>query len=122
MLTDTHTVRAYGPITVAHNTAETYVLTGRPDKALAITEATPAPTLQPDGAGRLRHRLDIANAHAQLGQSAAAVGVMSELRAAAPEWLAQQRYARDILGSIVAGRRTLTTEMRELADAIRLEH
>jgi hypothetical protein len=41
---------------------------------------------------------------------------------AAPEWLTQQRYARDILGSIAAGRRTLTTEMRELADAIRLEY
>jgi transcriptional regulator with XRE-family HTH domain len=122
VLTDTQTVRAYGPISVAHNTAETYVLTGRPDKALEIAAATPAPTLQPTGAGRLRHRLDVANAHAQLGQSTAAVGVLSELHMAAPEWLTQQRYARDILGSIAAGRRTLTTEMRELADAIRLEY
>ncbi|MFD4403864.1 helix-turn-helix domain-containing protein [Nocardia sp. NPDC058499] len=122
VLTDTHTVRAYGPISVAHNTAETYVLTGRPDKALAIAQATPAPTLQPNGAGRLRHRLDVASAHAQLDQGTAAVGVMSEIHTVAPEWLAQQRYARDILGSIVAGRRSLTSEMRELADAIRLEY
>lgn len=122
VLTDTHTVRAYGPISVAHNTAETYVLTGHPDKALAIAEATPAPTLQPTGAGRLRHRLDVANAHAQLGQGAAAVGVLSEIHGAAPEWLAQQRYARDILTGIVGGRRTLSSEMRKLADAIRLEY
>lgn len=122
VLSDTHTVRAYGPVTVAHNTAETYVLTGRPDKALAIAEATPRPTLQPTGAGRLRHQLDIANVHAQLGQGAAAVGVMTELRAVAPEWLVQQRYARDILSNIVADRRTLSADMRELADAIRLEY
>lgn len=122
VLADTQTVRAYGPVTVAHNTAETYAITGRPDKALAIAEATPIPTLQPTGAGRLRHRLDVASAHAQLGQHAAAVGVMNELRATAPEWLVQQRYARDILGGIVAARRTIPEDMRDLADAIHLEY
>lgn len=122
VLSDTQTVRAYGPVSVAHNTAETYTLTGRPDKALAIARVTPVPTLQPTGAGRLRHRLDVASAHAQLGQQAEAVGVMSELRATAPEWLVQQRYARDILGGIVSGRRAISVETRELADAIRLEY
>ncbi|MEV6139846.1 helix-turn-helix transcriptional regulator [Nocardia sp. NPDC051990] len=122
VLSDNHSVRAFGPISVAHNTAETYAITGRPDKTLAIAEATPAPTLQPTGAGRLRHRLDVASAHAQLGQYAASVSVLSELQTTAPEWLAQQRYARDILGEIVKDRRSLTTDMRELADAIRLEY
>lgn len=122
VLSDTHSVRAYGPITVAHNTAETYAITGRPDKALAIADATPAPTLQPTGAGRLRHRLDVASAHSQLGQHAASVAVLTDLQSVAPEWLAQQRYARDILGGIVKERRTLTADMRELADAIRLEY
>lgn len=122
VLSDNHSVRAFGPISVAHNTAETYAITGRPDKALAIAAATPAPTLQPTGAGRLRHRLDVASAHSQLGQYAASVSVLSELQTTAPEWLAQQRYARDILGGIVKDRRTLTADMRELADAIRLEY
>ncbi|SLH22259.1 Uncharacterised protein [Mycobacteroides abscessus subsp. abscessus] len=44
------------------------------------------------------------------------------MRATAPEWLVQQRYARDILGAVVEGRRTLTADMRELADFIRLEY
>lgn len=122
VLSDTQTVRAYGPVTVAHNTAETYAITGRPDKALAIAEATPPPILQPTGAGRLRHRLDTASAYVQLGRHAEAVGVMNEVRATAPEWLIQQRYARDILGEIVAARRTIPKNVRELADAIRLEY
>lgn len=122
VMSDTQTVRAYGPVTVAHNTAETFAITDRPDKALALAERTPRPTLQPTGAGRLRHRLDVANAHTQLGQHTAAVEVMRELHAIAPEWLPQQRYARDILGKIVRERRTLTEETRELADAIRLEY
>lgn len=122
VLSDTQTVRAYGPVTVAHNTAETYAITDRPDKALAIADRTPRPELQPTGAGRLRHRLDVANAHTQLGQYGAAVAVMQDLHATAPEWLPQQRYARDILGTVVRERRTLTEDMRTLADAIRLEY
>ncbi|MEU7435556.1 hypothetical protein AB0B07_32685 [Streptomyces sioyaensis] len=45
---------------------------------------------------------------------------MQSIRARAPQWLPNQRYAQDILGLVVAKRRTLTLEMRSLADAIGL--
>ena len=49
-----------------------------------------------------------------------AVGVLQQLRRDRPQWLPHQRYAADILQKIVKGRRTLTAEMRELADAVSL--
>lgn len=53
-------------------------------------------------------------------QYAEGIGVLSEIHAAAPQWLVCQRYARDIPGRVIQRRGTLTTEMRELADAVRL--
>ncbi len=64
----------------------------------------------------------MANAHTQLRQYGEAMHVMQQVRQIAPEWMAQQRYARDVLGTIVKERRTLTGEMRELADLIKLEY
>ena len=49
-----------------------------------------------------------------------AVGVLQELRTERPEWLAHQRHAADILQMMIRRRRSLTTEMRELADAVSL--
>jgi hypothetical protein len=43
---------------------------------------------------------------------------LQEVWRVAPQWLPQQRYARDILGRIVARRRTLTEPMRTLADVV----
>ena len=37
-----------------------------------------------------------------------------------PQWLPQQRYATRILATIIGRRRTLTGEMRDLADYLRL--
>jgi transcriptional regulator with XRE-family HTH domain len=110
----------FGPVTVAYIRAETRVLTGKPDAALTIARGLPGDPPFPHLVSRLRHRLDVANAHAQMRRYPEAVAVMAEVRQRAPEWLAQQRYARDILGRVVDRRRTLTPEMRELADAVRL--
>jgi hypothetical protein len=68
----------------------------------------------------LRHRLDVACAHAVTRHPDRAVRVLTELRGAAPEWLVQQRYARDVLAKVVARRRTLTKEMRSLAGFLSL--
>lgn len=119
---DTSTVRTFGPTTVAHIVAESYALARQPDLALAVSEQTPAATLQPVGANRLRHRLDIASAHAQLGEFPEAIGEIQRTWSLAPEWLVQQRYGRDIMAEIICKRRTLTPEMRELADRIQLEY
>src|SRR5579875_1011287 len=74
----------------------------------------------PELVSRLRHRLDVASACAQLRRYDQAIAAIAEVRARAPEWLAQQRYARDILAGIIEHRRTLTPDMRELAEAVAL--
>lgn len=119
---DVSTVRTFGPTTVDHIVAESHALAGEPMLALAVAERTVPATLQPVGPNRLRHRLDIANAYAQLGQYPAAITEIERTYQVAPEWLVQQRYGRDVLGRIIDKRRTLTVEMRELADKIQLEY
>lgn len=114
--------RTFGPLEVAYISAESFVIAGEPEKTLAIAGQVPVPTIEPTGASRLRHRLDVANAHTQLGHYGDALDEMRRVQGIAPEWLVQQRYSRDILGKIVARRRTLTREMRELADGIQLEY
>lgn len=122
VLSDTQTMRTYGPTTVEHIAAETAVLCEQPDVALAITERTPHATLQPTGAGRLRHRLDVAFAHTQMRSHGQAVEQLVRLQRTAPQWLRQQRYARDILGVMIEDRRVLTDPIRELADFVALEY
>ncbi|WP_040797534.1 helix-turn-helix domain-containing protein [Nocardia higoensis] len=122
VLYDPNPNRLFGPVTVAQITAECAVIAEQPSRALAIAENLPAAVLSPKAAGRLRHRLDIANAHTQLRQYGEAIGTLREVHSVAPEWLAQQRYARDILGRVVTERRTLTDDMRDLADFVRLEY
>jgi transcriptional regulator with XRE-family HTH domain len=111
--------QVFGPSTVAVIAAENAVIQGRPEVALAIA-AHLRPENFPVSRHYYRHRLDVASAHMSLRQYAEAVSVLQDIRAGAPEWLVQQRYARDILAGIVEHRRTLTAEMRELADAVRL--
>jgi hypothetical protein len=47
---------------------------------------------------------------------AEAVGVLAHVQSAAPEWVARQRYARDILSAVITHSRHLTRQARELAD------
>lgn len=66
--------------------------------------------------------LDVAAEHLELRRYDAAFDILSKLSREALPWLVEQRLARDLLGRIIAKRRTLTVEMRELADVIRLEY
>lgn len=119
---DPYPNRTFGPVTVAQITGECAVIAEKPDHTLAIADGIPEQVLAPTAAGRLRHRLDVANAHSQLRQYPEAMTVLEQLRAQAPQWLRQQRYARDILGGIISKRRTLTTEMRSMADEIKVAY
>lgn len=110
----------FGPVTVRLIQAETAVLSGHPDTALKIADSLPPALPFPGLVSRLRHRLDIASAYAQTARYPDAVSVLKGVRADAPEWLAQQHYARDILGHVVDRRRKLTPDMRELADLVGL--
>ncbi|MEG8178082.1 helix-turn-helix domain-containing protein [Nocardia terpenica] len=114
--------RTFGPLEVSYIAAESFVIAHEPEKTLAIAAKAPAPTIEPAGASRMRHKLDVANAHTQVGHYSEALDVFRGVQRTAPEWLVQQRYARDILGTIVSKRRTLTPEMHELANAIKLDY
>jgi hypothetical protein len=90
--------------------------------SLAVAAALPsgADVPYPRLVSRLRHRLDVASAHSLLGQHTEAFAVLQEVRQRAPEWLAQQHYARDITARIISRRRTLTPDMRDFADFMNL--
>lgn len=113
-------LRTFGPVTVALKRAENAAIADRPDRVLALASRIPVDTLAPTSNNRNRHLLDVANAHTQLRQYLEAVEVLQRVRAGSPQWLPNQRYAHDILGRIVDRRRTLTPEMRELADLVGL--
>ncbi|MEV5311430.1 hypothetical protein [Streptomyces sp. NPDC052610] len=112
--------RTFGPITVELKRTENAMVAGRPDKVLSLASRIPADSLKPTSDNRNRHLLDVASAHTQPRQYAEAVDVFHRIRAGSSEWLPNQRYARDILDRIVSRRRTLTPEMRELADHVGL--
>lgn len=109
----------WGPVTVACKQAERDIIQDRPDAVLKV-----AKQLEMSGAKASteyhRHRLDVAKAHAMMRQYDDAVEVLSDVRERVPEWLAQQRYAQDIMTTVIERRRTLTSEMRSLADAVGL--
>jgi len=114
-----HPWQVFGPVTVSMVHAENAIIQDRPDITLNVAG-------QISGAGFPvprnwnRHRLDVANAYAAKRQHTEAAQVLAEVHGKAPEWLAQQRYARDIVSKIISSRRTLTPEMHELASAVRL--
>ncbi|MDH2389108.1 helix-turn-helix domain-containing protein [Streptomyces sp. HNM0663] len=113
-------LRAYGPVTVTLKRTENAMVLDRPDVVLKLAAKIPAGGFRPTSNNRNRHLLDVANAYARTRQYGHAVDTLASIRDAAPEWLPNQRYARDILGRIVAHRRTLTGEMRSLADTVGL--
>ena len=120
--TDGSTTRTFGPITVPMIRAENASLSGKPDLVLDIAERIPAEGLVHEtSASVLRHSLDVAAAHSQLRRYPEAIDVLEGLRRKAPEWLVQQRTARDVMDGIVHRRRTLTPQMRQLAAAVRLD-
>lgn len=107
----------WGPVTVAYKKAERGIVLDRPDEVLE-TAARLETAGQATSTEYFRHRLDVARAHTMLRQYGEAVDVLTEVQERAPEWLAQQRAARDVMGDVIARRRTLTPRMRSLADSI----
>jgi transcriptional regulator with XRE-family HTH domain len=109
----------FGPATVAMKRTENAVVDGRPDVALRLAARIPA-GLRPTSDNRNRHLLDVSAAHTELRRYDDAIDMLKRLQAEAGPWLGEQRMARDILGRIIRRRRTLTPDMRDLADAVRL--
>lgn len=113
-------VRTFGPTTVRMLTVEDALVKDLPDKALRLAEHMPLYSVRPSISVRSRHALDVANAHARLGQYTESFGKLSEVQAGSPEWFPNQTPARDTLRTIIEGRRTLTPEMRHMADTLQL--
>jgi transcriptional regulator with XRE-family HTH domain len=109
----------FGPATVAMKRVENAVVDDKPDIALSLAEQVPA-GLRPTSDNRNRHLLDVTAAHIQLRRYPEAFDVLYRLRQEVPAWLENQHLARDLLGKIIAKRRTLTVDMRELADFVHL--
>jgi transcriptional regulator with XRE-family HTH domain len=118
---DASTTRTYGPVTVAHIAAECWTIVGQPDRALGISDKLPVDVVWPTAAGRLRHRLDKTSALNQLGRYGEAMSELQQVRTIAPQWLVQQSYGRVILAEMYDRRRTLTADMRDMADFVRLD-
>ncbi|MFI6960002.1 helix-turn-helix domain-containing protein [Nocardia sp. NPDC050408] len=111
----------FDPATVAMKRVENAVVDDRPDLALRLARNVPA-GLRPTSDNRNRHLLDVAHAHIELRRYDAAFETLFRLSHEARPWLIEQRMARDLVGRIIARRRTLTNEMRELADLVCLEY
>jgi transcriptional regulator with XRE-family HTH domain len=109
----------FGPSTVAMVSAEHAVISGKPDVTLRVGRQVTGRGL-PAVRHYHRHRLDVASAYAATRKLDEAVGVLTVIRSAAPAWLAQQRYARDILTSVITRKRRLSDETRGLADFMSL--
>ncbi|GGM14508.1 helix-turn-helix domain-containing protein [Micromonospora yangpuensis] len=97
---------------------EASVIAGQPDQALALArEVHRSAGVTPSS--RQRHRLDVAWSYMETSRYAEATEVLQDLAARAPAWLRQQKYARDIVQSIAAGRRrAMTSELAELAELV----
>ncbi|MGW8377715.1 helix-turn-helix transcriptional regulator [Streptomyces sp. ODS28] len=109
---------AFGPVTVKLKRTENAMVADRPDQVLRLAAKVPTDGMRPTSNNRNRHLLDVADAHTRTRQYGEAVDILSGIRAASPQWLPNQRYARDIVSRIITRRRTLTGEMRTLADAV----
>ncbi|WP_255954658.1 helix-turn-helix domain-containing protein [Streptomyces odontomachi] len=109
-------LRTFGPTTVTLKRTENAAVSGRPDVVLQLAEQIRSAEMPPTSNNWNRHLLDVADAHARLRHYAEAVDVLDGINVASPQWLPQQRYARDIMSRVIKRRRTLTPQMRTLAD------
>ncbi|WP_343240255.1 transcriptional regulator [Streptomyces sp. SID14515] len=113
-------MRTFGPTTIVLKSAENESIRRRPDKVLDLAKQVPIGGVLPSTNNRNRHALDVADALVATRKYAEAVGVLQGIHDASPEWLPNQRYARDILGRVVERRRSLSPEIRNLAEVVGL--
>jgi hypothetical protein len=109
-------LRTFGPLTVALKRAENAAVMDKPDQVLSLAARIPTDGLRPTSNNYNRHLLDVADAYARTRRYGESVEVLQGISRTSPQWLPNQRYARDILGRVITRRRTLTSEMRALAD------
>ncbi|QNE18192.1 helix-turn-helix transcriptional regulator [Kribbella qitaiheensis] len=113
-------VRGFCETTVGYKQVENAILIGDAGKGLELAERIP-PSTVPTVNNRHRHELDLAAARVASGDHRGAIGQLLEVRAAAPEWLKHQSYARGVVGQLVEDqRRSYADQVGLLADHVGL--
>lgn len=111
----------FGPATVAMKAVENAVVAGKPDRALLLASRVP-PQGRPTSNNRNRFLLDRASALSDQRAHGEALDVLLGIKGDAPEWLEHQHYARRITSRLITARkRSLTPELRELADFLHMD-
>ncbi|UCM87540.1 helix-turn-helix domain-containing protein [Streptomyces marincola] len=100
--------------------AEYAMVRDRPDEVLRLSAGVGVEQMSATNGSRNRHLLDVAHAQVRTRRYAKAVETLSAVHRDAPQWLPHQRYAQDIVRLLTERRRTLTPDMRRLAEAVRL--
>ncbi|MEV5509525.1 helix-turn-helix domain-containing protein [Streptomyces orinoci] len=113
----------FGPVTVAMKALEDSTVVG--DARTVVRKAGEEEALSPKAWKRLggpstndgnRFTLDLARAHTRTGDLSAAMEELVQVRETFPEWLRHQSMAAETMEEILRKRkRTLTTEMRDMA-------
>ncbi|MEV1289440.1 hypothetical protein [Micromonospora sp. NPDC049679] len=115
------TVGTFCATTVVMKQVESCVISGDTGRALVLAEEV-RPNDRPTSNNRNRHLLDLAYAQADNRRFAEATETLLRIRRDAPAWLSHQRYAQDIVTTLVsARRRAMTVELSTLADAVGLQ-
>ncbi|MFJ1841404.1 helix-turn-helix domain-containing protein [Streptomyces sp. NPDC088146] len=114
----------FGPVTVAMKALEDSMVIG--DARAVVRKAGEQEEFAPTAWKRLgkpstndgnRFTLDVARAHTRTGDLSAAMDELTRARKAAPQWMRHQNMAAETMQEILKKRkRTLTTDMREMAD------
>jgi transcriptional regulator with XRE-family HTH domain len=112
-------VAGFGVPQVEMQRVESAAVAGEAGRVLALAGRVPPGPHGGVSSGYNRHLLDVAWAYANLGQHTQAAEVLYGIRDQAPAWLANQRYARDIVETIANGRRrAMSQEMADLASLV----
>ncbi|WP_328917143.1 MULTISPECIES: helix-turn-helix domain-containing protein [unclassified Streptomyces] len=118
----------FGPVTAAMKSLEDSMIIG--DARTVVRRSAEDEALSPKAWGRLgkpsttdgsRYVLDLARAHVHTGDALAGMDEMMRLYRSVPEWLRHQKLAAVTMEEIMKKRkRTLTTDMRVVADHLRI--
>jgi transcriptional regulator with XRE-family HTH domain len=108
--------RVFGPGKITRQRLEHHAVVRQPDRVLKLAAGMPLVATT----RTRRSLLDVADAHVRTRGYAEAEGILLRLHEATPEWLAQQRYARDIVGAMTRRRRRLSPGLRALVGAVKL--
>lgn len=121
---DRSTTRTFGPASVEMIAGESAAIQERPERVIAVAGRIPrAGLLHAQSASRLRSGLDVASAHVMLRHPEAAMDTLDSIHAEAPEWLREQRYARDVVERLKGlWKRRRPERYRVLADAVQLPY